>query len=297
MEFEETVFITGMTGKLNSFSVSPDGTRILVGRKKFSDGLQLLDLKNGQISKIPTEAGRTWGMPNWSPDGKQVVAISTAIRENKYQVGEQEIILIDPRDWRYHKLAATSGVNIFPFFSADGKTVYYFKGKKRENGKTLASDYALYAYDLVENQETRLTPDNMHQVDKGYDNGAEIMFSVHGFLGKPVFEEGLYVLNKTTLQLRPVDVDQSNGFFMIYFGDKDAAGNIYFKAAKNRPSGGNFLWFVYRCDAQGNSCIMTRETTIRSWVQVASDTGEIFIDDVVGGEIVFRRLIEKPKVQ
>jgi dipeptidyl aminopeptidase/acylaminoacyl peptidase len=298
VEFEETVIRTGVQGESNGYAVSPDGSRILfITRGTAYNSLRLLDVKSGRVSKIPEEAGRTWEMPAWSRDGKQVVAVSTALREGKYQVGEQEVILIDPRDWSHRKLAATPGVNIFPFFSADGRTVYYFKGKKREKGKTPASRYDLYAYELATDRETRLTYEVMHQVNQGYDDGNEVLFSVHGFHSKKAYEGGLYALNKGTRQFRHFNVDQSSGFFQIRFGDKDTTGNIYFIAAKNRPNGGNYLWFVYRCDTQGNNCVAIGETIIGSRVQVASGTGEVFINAVTEGEIIFRQLIEKSQIQ
>jgi hypothetical protein len=301
IEFEETVFRTGIQGESQSnYSVSPNGSLIVFNiHDLMFNNLRLLDLKSGRVSKIPAEASRTWEMTSWSRDGKQVVAVSTAIRDNAYQVGEQEIILIDPRNWRHRKLAATPGVNIFPFFSADGKTVYYFKGKKRKNGKTPASDYVLYAYDLTENRETRMTNEVMHQIGRGYDDGNKIMFSVHGFIAGQYDHraEGIYVLDKVTQQLLPFNIDQNIASRWINFGDRDAAGNTYFEAAKDRLGGGNYLWFGYRCDAQGNDSVMLRETTVKGKVRVASDTGEIFINAVADGEIIFRRLVEKPEVQ
>lgn len=306
MDFEETVFKTGVAGRVTNYAVSPDGMRILFTTKKMADGLRLLDVKTGQNIIIPGEAGRSFGMPNWSQDGQQVVAISTAIRDNYYQVGEQEVILINPEDWSYRKLAATLGVNIFPFFSVDGQTVYYFKGKKRESGKTLASHYDLYAYDLATDHEKRLTHDNFYEVGMGHDNGDDLFFPIYGLKRIPsldpnsrrsTFQKGLYAWNKLSSQLRLFNIDQNDGFFNINFGGKDTVGNIYFKTAKNRPGGGNFLWFIYRCNVQGENCVMLRETTIDNSVRVALKTKDIFIDDVIKDEVIFRRLVEKTGIQ
>lgn len=314
-KFEETVFRTGVQGESDAYSISPDGSRVLFTISSDLNTLWLLDLKSGRVSKIPEKEGSTWEMPAWSRDGKRVAAISTALRDGEYQVGKQEVILIDPRDWSHRKLAATPGVNVLPFFSADGRTVYYFKGKKRKSGKTSAANYDLYAYDLAENRETRLTHKEMYQVGQGYDDGDEILFSADSFFGKTkrdlfgwkvkVPENGLYAFGKVSQQLRPIIVidktsifaSSSDGFVLVTFGDKDAAGNVYLKVAKNRPGGGNYLWFVYRCDARGKNCVGVREITINGDVRTVPGSGEIFIDAVEKGEIVFRRLVEKPEGQ
>jgi dipeptidyl aminopeptidase/acylaminoacyl peptidase len=77
----------------SNFAVSPDGTRIIFNTgQTVEDGLLMLDLKNGQKIQLPGERNRAWGMGNWSHDGQQIVAVSTAVRDNRYQIGEQKII-------------------------------------------------------------------------------------------------------------------------------------------------------------------------------------------------------------
>ncbi|MDR0716771.1 MAG: hypothetical protein LBF50_05060, partial [Azoarcus sp.] len=287
MESVGTVFRTGMKWaprpkSSSNFAVSPDGTRIIFGTGVITDGLLLLDLKSGQKTRLPGEENRFWEMGNWSHDGQQIVAVSTAIRDNRYQVGEQEIILIDPKDWRHRKLAATPGVNICPFFSADGKSVYYLKGEKRKRGRTLATNYDLYVYDLASDRETRLTHEKMYIAGDGYDDGSEVFFSAVGFervRSIPSINASLsiYVLNKATLDVRLLDVDQSEGVFWLDFGGKDRTGNVYFKATKKNR--GFYRWFAYRCNAKGKDCAVLHEMLGQSRVRIARQTGEIFIDE------------------
>lgn len=304
MDREETIIRTGMKGKAGrsiDWDVSPDGAYILFNTGKTTDGLLLLDVKKQQVSRIPGESGRFWEMAAWSHDGKQVVAISTAIRDGYYQVGQQEVVLLDPRDWRHRKLAATEGVNIFPFFSADGKTVYYFKGQKRDSGATPASRFDLYAYDLAADRETCLTHEKIYQVGRGHDDGQTIMFSAYGIQRMPSInpnsrrqqeQQGIYVFDKVSRQLRHFEVDQKGGFFNLYLGGKDAAQNIYFTAAKLPPGGGRYVWSIYRCNPKGRACTMLSDSQIGSDVNIAAKTNDVFFSAVQNDEIVFRRLAQ-----
>lgn len=304
MNREETIIRTGMKGKAGrsiDWDVSPDGAKILFNTGHMADGLLLLDVQKQQVSKIPSESGRFWEMAAWSHDGTQVVAISTAIRDNRYQIGEQEVILTDPRTWKHRTLTVSKGVNIFPFFSADGRTIYYFKGEKRDSGATPASRFDLYAYDLATDKETRLTHEQIYQVGRGHDDGQAIMFSAYGIQRMPSInpnsrrqqkQQGIYVFDKTSRQLRHFEVDQMDGFFNLYFGGKDAAQNIYFKAAKLPPGGGRYVWFIYRCNPEGRACTMLTDSQIGSDVNVAAKTNDVFASAVQNDEIVFRRLAQ-----
>lgn len=304
MNREEAIIRTGMKGKAGrsiDWDVSPDGTKILFNTGNITDGLLMLDVQKQQVTKIPGESERFWEMAAWSRDGSQVVAISTAIRDNRYQVGEQEVILIDPSTWKHRALAASKGVNIFPFFSADSKTIYYFKGEKRDSGATPASRFDLYAYDLATDKETRLTYEKIYQVGRGHDDGNMIMFSAYGIQRMPSInpnsrrkqeQQGIYVFDKTSRQLRHFEVDQGSGFFNLYFGGKDALRNIYFTAAKLPSSGSRYVWFIYRCNPEGKACTMLADSQIGSDVTVAAKTNEVFVSAVQNDEVVFRRLAQ-----
>ena len=122
----------------------------------------------------------------------------------------------------------------------------------------------------------------------------------------PVFrrdddQTGIYALNKATLSLRLLEVDQNEGFFGLILGGRDKVGNIYFKASAYRPEGVNLNYLnpVYRCDANGQHCIkLSHDIYLLGNVRIAYQTGDIFVDDrlggknLMGGEIVFRRLFQ-----
>ncbi|MDR2001111.1 MAG: hypothetical protein LBP94_06245 [Zoogloeaceae bacterium] len=312
-EKEGTVFRTGMK-KVGSrragsitYAVSPDGARILFSL----NGFWLLDLKSGHISRVPGEAGRNWAMPSWSRDGKQVVAISIKIQKNQSSPWEDEIILLDSANWSYRKLAVPPAGNSSPSFSSDGKSVYFIRGIKRKipNGNKVYASSNLYVYDLVSDRENQLTHEEIWGgMGYIYDDGREVFFSARwlkrlpSMRPNPYFrneeQAGIYVLNKSTLSLRLFEIDQREGFFNLLLGGRDKTGNIYFSTSLERPGGGNFIFTVYRCDANGQHCVrLIHEFYPFGNVDIAYQTGEIFVDDRLGDEIVFRRLFQPSEVQ
>jgi hypothetical protein len=301
-DFIETVYKTGIMNKtVLDYSISPDGTKILFNTNKLLDGLRLLDLKSGKISKIQEEKGRSWTTTSWSRDGTKVVAISVVMRNNGYMDGymidEQDVIILDTKDWSYRYLNIPQGVNRAPVFSTDGKMLYYFRGIP-ESKKTPASKYDLYYYDLTANKETKLTNYEMYQVYRIYDDGDEILFSAYDSRlpnfkpkGRMFNQTSLYAVNKSTLKLRMLSFDQSSGFFDIYFYGKDMDGNIYF-GTNREGKGGCFILFFYRCDSSGNNYENIRSVSIQNFVEIPFNKKEIFISDTIDNEIVFRKLIE-----
>ncbi|MDR2791037.1 MAG: hypothetical protein LBB59_08710 [Campylobacteraceae bacterium] len=303
-DFIETVYKTGIMNKtVFNYSISPEGTKILFNTDQIVDGLQLLDLKSGKISKIQEEKGRSWTQPNWSRDGTKVVAISIVMRNNGYMDGfmidEQDVIILDTKDWSYRYLNIPQGVNRAPIFSTDGKMLYYFRGIPRKSGKTPASKFDLYSYDLIANKETKLTNYEMYQTHRIYDDGDEILFSAYGSKSLPTFkpkgsmfdQTSLYAVNKSTLKLRMLSFDQSSGFFEIYFDGKDMDGNIYFRTNRE-GKGGRFIFFIYRCDSSGNNCENIRSRSMQNFARIPFNKKEIFISDTIENEIVFRKLVE-----
>lgn len=295
-EIQTKTFRTSLTGKGSKFAVSPDGSRLLFATGSLLHGLSMLDLLNGRIEAVPMEPGRTWEMPSWSADGKQVVAISTAVRDNYYIVGDMQLILIDPGTWKQRTISSGAGVTIFPFFSADGKSVYYFKGAKRENGATPASRFDLYAIDLASGKEQRLTHEEFYQVTRGDDDGKTILFGAipgaktvkDAFSGKT--QNALLRYSMTDAALVPITIDQSSGISLFSHPERDTAGNLYFVAAKLPPGSGRYQWFVFRADATGKAPIALAELPIGLDFELARRTGEIWVMDKLGDEIVFRRL-------
>ncbi|MDR1615158.1 MAG: hypothetical protein LBS26_06300 [Campylobacteraceae bacterium] len=298
-DFIETVYKTGIMDKtVFDYSISPDGTKILFNTDQIVDGLQLLDLKSGKISKIQAEQNRMWTTTSWSRDGTKVAAISTVIRNNTYMLYEQDVIILDTKDWSYRYLNIPQGVNHAPIFSTDGKMLYYFRGIPRKSGKTPASKFDLYSYDLTANKETKLTNYEMYQVHRIYDDGDEILFPAYDSRlpnfkpkGRMFNQTSLYAVNKLTLKLRMLSFDQSSGFFEIYFDGKDMDGNIYFRTNRD-GKGGRIIRFIYRCDSSGNNCENIRSRSMQNFVRIPFNKKEIFISDTIENEIVFRKLVE-----
>jgi hypothetical protein len=295
---EEKVFRTELTGKSGELAVSPDGGRLLFKTNNPEHGLRLLDLHTGKIIPIPMESGRIWEMPNWSHDGKQIVAISTAVRDNRYDYDDMQLILLDPTTWRYRTIALGDGVKIFPFFSPDGKSVYFFKGAKREGGKTPASRYDLHRIELATGQGQQLTHEEFYQVGRGDDNGKTVLFNAtpRARSVQDAFSSNsdmvLFQYDESTSSINRLSIGGSGGIFFFTRPKRDRAGNLYFIAARSRPGGGNYLWFLVRAQSDGANPTLFVELPISMNFDIARKTGEIFVMDLQGAEIVFRRLSE-----
>jgi len=343
VKYEETIFRTGvawLAGKpsYTHFVVSPDMAKILF-RKAIPNaeiarlgGLYVFDVKTRQTRQIPETPGYSWYPYSWSRDGSQIAIISYPLHEDPlrpdvYQyVDEAEILLLDSQTWEARKLAVAPAASDIPFFSQDGKKIYYFKGKKRRQGKTPASQFDIYVYDLSSNEESRLTNERAYMMGSGYDDGDEILFSAAVLKGQRLFspdptsinkmeskknnpmpQTAIHALNKRSLEfhllnidqriLTPIDgVDDEEFFFGLSLQGKDARKNIYFTASRSLHR--YYRRFLYRCNAQGNNCSLLRE--IRNdgeKVRIDFNTGTLFRADVLDGEIVFRRLVELPSMQ
>jgi len=179
---EDRVIRTGLKTECRNFSVSPDGGQLIFDTASLLLGLRLIDLKTGAIRVLPSEPGRNWEMARWDGEGKRLVAVSTLVRDNNYIIRDQRVILIDPRDWSHRVIASGEGVKIKPFFSADGKRIYYFKGQARTSGKTIAAGFDLFSVDISTGQEEQQTEEAFYQVSVGdvSKDGRLIYFSAVG---------------------------------------------------------------------------------------------------------------------
>ena len=292
---EDKLFRTGLSGKRGIFAVAPDGGRLLFTTDSLAHGLRVLDLHSGKIDVIQAEAGRYWEMPSWSHDGKQVVAVSTAVQNGYHIVGDMQVILIDPATWRHRTITVGDGVKNLPFFSADGKHIYYFKGIKRESGKTPASRFDLYSVDLATGQERQLTHEKFYLAGRGDDDGDSIIFNATPNATKSMKDAFGKEARNALFRLRvgnlaPIAVDQRNGVFDFYKPQRDKKGNLHFIAAKERPGGGHFLWFLVRAGPDGSTPVVLTELPISMGFGIARRTNEIWVMDRSGEEIVFRRL-------
>lgn len=301
MGIEEKVFYTGLEAKKGRFAVSPDGRQLVFTTDRIAHGLRLLNLSNGDIRILPFEAGRTLGFPDWSPDGRQLAVVSAPVRDNRYVIDDMQIVLLDATTWRPSVIASGEGVKFFPFFSANGKTVYYFKGKKRESGATPASQYDLFAIDLASGKETRLTNEAFYQAGKGDEQAGTVLFNIYGWRRHPskYFDKafkseqeqtGLYLYEKASGIINPLPIDQSGGIFNFYAPQRDKAGNVYFRTSTLPPRSSHYKFWLGRVTPDGKNPVILTELPISMDFDIAKNTGEIYVMDKQGEEIIFRRL-------
>lgn len=294
---QEAVYRTGLAAKKAWFSVSPDGKQLIFSTDRQAHGLRLIDLSNGKVTVFAGEVGRDLSMPDWSPDGKRIALVSAAIRDGYYSLDGMEILVADVASGQRQKIATSDGVKFFPFFSADGKTLYYFNGKKREEGKTPASRYDLYAVDLSSGKYTRVTHEEFYQAGKGDDTQRSVLFDAIPNFSKRFKDAfgvesrgALFLYDKPTSKISTIAVDQSSGIFNFSDAQRDKAGNLHFIAAKNRPGGGNYLWFLVRTTPEGKQAEILADLPISMAFDIAQNTGEIYVSDKAGEELIFRRL-------
>lgn len=295
----ETIYRTGLQAERGRLAVSPDGKRLVFATDRLAHGVRLLDTSSGRISLIPNPSGRDMGFPDWSPDGKRLVVVSAGIRNGRGDYDDMRISLLDPATGNEETLIGGEGVKFDPFFSIDGKTIYYFKGKRRKEGKTPGSRYDLFAIDIASKTESQLTHEEYYGISAGDDDGNSIVFKgeagktlpkerdFHGFLG---YQPTLLTFNKMTIALSVIQPDRNSGLFNFSMPKRDKAGSLYFIAAKRRPGGGDYLWYLARSAADGSAAITLTELPISMRFDMARSTGAIFVMDRDGAEIILRKL-------
>ena len=289
----EKIYRTGLEASKGWFAISPDGYLIVFETGLVAHGLRLLDLRTRKISFIPEQAGRIYRSPSWSPDGKQVAVVSATVQGNREVVGDRQIVLLDKGTWLPRIISPNEGFKTSPFFSEDGKTIYYFNGKKRESGKTPASRYDLHAVDLVSLQETQLTHEEFYQACDGDEKGRNVLFSATSkttdAFGKKT-RNALFLYDKAGGGISQIQVDQSSGIFDFSCPRRDMAGNLYFKASKARPDGGNYLSYLIRSSPDGRAIEYLAQMPINLGFDIAQNTGAIFALGTDGEELIFQRL-------
>lgn len=294
---ERSIFRTGLTTECRDFSVSPTGELLVFDTAKLAHGTRLINLKTGAIQILPSESGRNWEMVRWASDGKRLVGISTLVRDNNYIVEDQRVILIDPRDWSHRVIASGEGVKIFPFFSADDKRIYYFKGKARASGKTIAAGFDLFSVDVVSGREEKQTNESFYQVSVGdaIKGGETILFSSFG--GKNFMSQrNQYVIDAVLLsfdtrskRLMPLIIKSAANTFDFSRPKQDNNGVFYFKAAVK----GNQLYYdfsVFKVNKIGD--MPMRLMNIPNWAgfEITRSNGDVYFPDLEQGKLVFRRI-------
>ncbi|SDI12678.1 TolB family protein [Propionivibrio dicarboxylicus] len=297
--YTETVYRTGLQAERGHLAVSPDGKRLAFTTNRLAHGMRLLDTDSGLVTQIPTQPGRNIGFPSWAPDGRSLVAISADTHTGYYNRDDMRIVLLDTKTWQERILANSGGVKFDPVFSPDGKTIYYFKGKKRKQGKTPASNFDLFAVDIESGREQRLTHEEYYLISMGDADGNNVLFEgegggtlpeekgPHGLIGHwPT----LLKFDIGTSALTMIRVDHRSELFNFSNPKRDKAGNLYFIAAKLRPGGGNYLWYLANSAPDGSNAKIVTELPISMEFCIARNTGAIFVMDRDGAEIILRKL-------
>ncbi|WP_319244460.1 hypothetical protein [uncultured Propionivibrio sp.] len=299
LALSETRYPTGLQAERGRLAASPDGKRVVFTTNRLAHGMRLLDTESGVVTQIPTQPGRNIGFPSWSPDGKALVAISADTHTGYYNLDDMRIVLLDTRTWQERILLSGDGVKFDPFFSADGKTIYYFKGQRRKEGKTAASRFDLFAIDIESGSERQLTHEEYYGISAGDDAGRNIVFK--GEAGKSLPKERdasgllgrwptLLKFDKATSAITSIRIDGNSGLFEFSTPKRDRFGNLYFIAAKTRRGGGDFLWYLARSTPDGSVSEILTELPISMRFGIARNTDAIFVMDRDGTEIILRKL-------
>lgn len=295
----ETRYRTGLQAERGRLAVSPDGRRIAFTTDRLAHGMRLLDTESGVITQIPTQPGRNLGFPSWSPDGKMLVAVSADTHTGYYGLDGMRIVLLDTRTWEERIILSGDGVKFDPFFSADGKTIYYFKGMKRKEGKTAASRFDLFSVGIENKQEHQLTNEEYYEISAGDEDGEVVVFKATA--GKNSREERganglvgrwptLLVFDKATSALSTIRVEPNVALFNFSAPKRDKGGSLYFIAASLRRGGGPYEWYLVRSTSDGRSPQILCELPISMEFSIARNTGAIFVMDRDGTEIILRKL-------
>lgn len=286
---EEKVFRTGIESDGAALAASPDGQFVLFTTGRPTRELRLLDVASGEIRVIPGDFGRIHSFPVWSRDGLRVAAVSTVVRKGHYVLDDVQIVVFEPHTWMRRVITSGEGVRLHPFFSRDGKTVYYFKGKKRESGKTVGKDYDLFAVDLESGRETQLTHTKTFTMGPGDDDGKTILFETYDSKNLTSFipmgnrinstpQAALFLYDKSTGVITSFPIDQRSGIFNFYSPLRDQSRNVYFITNKSRPRE-NYRFFLYRTNPRGQNPEELAELSVSARFDIASDTGDIFVTE------------------
>ncbi|WP_319243607.1 hypothetical protein [uncultured Propionivibrio sp.] len=297
--FAETTYRTGLQAERGRLAVSPDGKRLVFTTDRLAHGMRLLDTSSGKISLIPNPSGRDMGFPDWSPDGKRLVVVSAGIRNGRGDYDDMRISLLDLATGNEEMLIGGEGVKFDPFFSIDGKTIYYFKGKRRKEGKTPGSRYELFAIDVASKSERQLTQEQYYSISGGDDDGNSIFFGGDGgttlsglrnAIGSKADGPMLLKFDKSTNALTAIHANRNDGLFDFFAPKRDKAGHLYFIAAKTRRGGGDFQWYLARSTPDGSAIEILTELPISMRFGITRNTGAIFVMDRDGIEIILRKL-------
>ncbi|ROH88428.1 hypothetical protein ED236_02960 [Pseudomethylobacillus aquaticus] len=168
---------TGMQLTANPLSISSDGRYILYGLNDNGNyWVQRHDVETSQNHRYTPAAGFSWDSATFAPDDRSMAIIrrnlnAAATQKNWSDGAELALVNVDGSNLK--QLTHDGGIKIFPTFSRDGSKIYYFRGLPRTRGKTPASQYDLWVYDLEKSTSRQLTNAEFYSVNSvaTYDNG------------------------------------------------------------------------------------------------------------------------------
>ncbi|MBP9714084.1 MAG: hypothetical protein KBD60_10400 [Sterolibacterium sp.] len=301
---EEKVFRTGIQGSPRYFSVSPGGEFLVFDTGKPLHGLHLLNLKTGAVGIVPAEQGRVWEMANIASNGLEMVAVSTGMVDGKYNMSDMKLIVVSLKDWSWQQVSPSGdGVKITPFYAQDARQIYYFKGAiRKDRGATPASRYDLYVV-KADGKEERLTERQFYEATAGdvSADGRTVYFGRYG--GEPMdgtaFEDwgsrsSILELDVVSKAVRVVLQSRKNSEY-VQFSSPELGGDglLYFFAVVSH--GGSYEYHVVRSSDSGGWRQSIATGTNGSRFHIAKRSGDIYISDVLNGEVVFRQLVINTK--
>lgn len=223
-------------------AMSPDGTMLAMG---YDDPMHpwfgLYYILDDRLTLLPLPNRRVWIHPRWSSDSKRLVVASNAYDPSKgvHERLETQLDMIDIATGTTKTLVAGPGLRAAPFFSRDGRTVYYFRGKACvESCRSIGGHYDLFRVRQPDTKEEQLTSDGYYQAEAGDESadGNRVLFSAQGYGDRA--KPKLYSINLHARPLEPLDVPlEEMGGPRI-----DGRGRIFVKALAGRDASGRYIY-------------------------------------------------------
>jgi Tol biopolymer transport system component len=165
----------GFFTRISDLSISPDGNQILF------NGCGHKDYPACTIYRFDRSADKLYRYiitPSSSTlirDGRYAASSSKFAflvvplnEERKQQLNDIQIAYVNQDGTGFHQITHGEGTKVAPMLSYNEKILVYFKGRKRDSGKTAVSDYDLYKTNILTGQETQLTKFSFYDVSDPY---------------------------------------------------------------------------------------------------------------------------------
>ncbi len=171
--------------KVDGISISSGGGQLTFtgcGHRDFPGcTIYRYDLKENALYRYVHENKlmQVMGAQYWS-DSRQFLLVTVPRTEDGKQVLEQmQVAVMNPDGTGLKQLTAGEGIKAAYMLSPDGRTLVYASGKRRTEGKTVASHFDYYARDLATGTETQITDLAFFEISTPYftPDGKNIVFN------------------------------------------------------------------------------------------------------------------------